>query len=193
MPARRGLLRLNRRSSGAVRCPQFGSKSGVGRTVGRTVWSEQRVGGAGYVICSRRSLSPVGGAGLGWGPKGRWVQIQSPPTRKSRARVPPSGASPGSPQRTHKSQLSGRSARRLRRTLGPQAVSSYCRAIAIRKRSSGVPLSRLSYRGRVEGYGSTVLHSRPGVLLRHRPRSISLNPDLSAGGLGAVSRQLSLQ
>src|ERR1700730_10532682 len=33
MTARRGHQRLNRHGSGAVRCPQFGPKSGVGRTV----------------------------------------------------------------------------------------------------------------------------------------------------------------
>ena len=37
MTARRGHLRPGRRSSGVLRCSQFGAKSGVGRAVGRTV------------------------------------------------------------------------------------------------------------------------------------------------------------
>ena len=39
MTAKPGPLSLTRHGSGAVKCPQFGSKSGVGRTVGRTVWA----------------------------------------------------------------------------------------------------------------------------------------------------------
>jgi hypothetical protein len=47
MTARRGHLRPGRRRSGVLRCSQFASKSGVGRTVGRTVWIRKRTPTAG--------------------------------------------------------------------------------------------------------------------------------------------------
>jgi hypothetical protein len=111
MTARRGHLRLARGRTGVLRSPQFASKSGVGRTVGRTVWAPAacqvfwvgREVSSPAALTARRSFEGHASGGrsfksaFGWGSKGRWFKSSRPDYLSSALRQRASPASPSSP------------------------------------------------------------------------------------------------